>query len=156
MSDLTLDLTLAALPHALGLLCTWRLIWPRWKVIGKSIAYFGVVAWLSSMIGHWSLVPAYAHQGVGLALHLWFCRRHGFTWYAVEDPQRYVALSKQMVGMLDDPSPPQRTPRREELPPLELRTMQCEGEAPPSIELFVDEDFGEAPPHASTGSGDPR
>lgn len=38
------------------------------------------------------------NQGTGLGFHLWFCRKHGFTWYAVEDPQRYVGLSKRAVG----------------------------------------------------------
>ena len=56
------------------------------------------VALLSWWLGHWSLALALAHQGLGMAGHIWFCRRHGFTWYKVEDPERYVALSKQLVG----------------------------------------------------------
>ena len=95
MPPLAFDLLLAALPFALGMMCTWRLIWPGWKIPGKAVFYFGAVAALSLAIGHLSLLFAYAHQAVGLAFHVWFCRRHGFTWYAVEDPERYVALSRQ-------------------------------------------------------------
>ncbi|MEN0060857.1 MAG: hypothetical protein AAGA48_01845 [Myxococcota bacterium] len=97
-----LDLGLAALPFVVGVASTWRLIWPRWKVVGKAVAYFVVVALLSSWLGHWSLLLAYAHQTVGLAFHIWFSRKHGFTWYAVEDPERYVALSKAWVGAGDE------------------------------------------------------
>lgn len=82
---------------------TWRLIWPRWKVAGKVVAYLGMVAGLSIVIGHWSVLVGLLHQAVGIAFHIRFCRRHGFTWYAVEDPGRYVALSMESVGI--DPSP---------------------------------------------------
>ena len=36
------DVLLALPPHLLGLALTWRLIWPRWKVPGKTAfsAYF--------------------------------------------------------------------------------------------------------------------
>jgi hypothetical protein len=93
-----LDLSVAAVPFAVGMAVTWRLVWPKWKVLGKAAAYFTGVGVLSLWIGHWSLPLAFAHQGLGLAVHVWFCRRHGITWYAVEDPERYVRLSKEMVG----------------------------------------------------------
>ncbi|MEM6925371.1 MAG: hypothetical protein AAF602_00465 [Myxococcota bacterium] len=93
-----LDLALAAIPFTLGLAVTWRLIWPRWKVVGKTIAYFGVVALLSRWVGHWSVLVATGHQVLGLGFHVWFSRQHGFTWYAVDDPERYVALSRAWVG----------------------------------------------------------
>ena len=93
-----LDLALAAPPFVAGLALPWRLIWPRWKLPGKAVAYFGAVAVLSVFIGHWSVLLAWLHQGVGIGFHVWFCRRHGFRWYAVEDPERYVALSRQAVG----------------------------------------------------------
>jgi len=104
MSPLLIDLLIAALPFGFGIAITWRLIWPRWKVFGKGLAYFTLVGLLSSWIGHWSLLLALLHQGSGLAIHLWFSKRHGFTWYAVEDPERYVALSKEMVGYVDEPA----------------------------------------------------
>jgi hypothetical protein len=48
---------------------------------------------------------AWIHQGIGLAGHVWFSRKHGFTWYAVEDPERYVALSKAAVESLGAKGP---------------------------------------------------
>ena len=91
-------LLLAAVPFAAGLALTWRLVWPRWKLAGKAVFYFGVVALLSATIGPWSVVVAWLHQGLGIGAHIHFSRKHGFTWYAVEDPERYVALSKAAVG----------------------------------------------------------
>ena len=99
MDPLLLDLFLASPPLLLGLAATWRLVWPRWKIGGKIVAYLVGVAVASWFVGHWSVLLGWLHQGLGLVFHLWFCRRHGFTWYAVEDPERYVELSKQMVGV---------------------------------------------------------
>lgn len=72
-----------------------------------------------------------------MAFHVWFCRRHGSTWYAVEDPERYVALSKQTVGHGE---PPKRAPRVTAIEGVELprnMAIQCEGERP-TIEWRVD------------------
>ena len=55
---------------------------------------------LALLIGHWSVPLAWAHQGLGLAGHVWFSKKHDFTWYAVEDPDRYVTLSKAAVTSL--------------------------------------------------------
>ena len=98
MNPVVVDLLLAGPPFLAGLLLTRKLIWPRWKVWGKTAFYFGAVAVLSLLIGHWSVVLAWLHQGVGFAGHVWFSRKHGFTWWAVKDPERYVALSKASVG----------------------------------------------------------
>jgi len=138
VTPLSLDLALAAIPFSIGIANTWRLIWPRWKVLGKAIAYFAGVGLLSLLIGHWSLLLAFAHQGLGLAVHIWFCNRHGFTWYAVEDTERYVALSKQMVGYVD--APPERKARTNSLNGVALpdnTAMQCEGDKP-AIEWRID------------------
>ena len=99
MHPIALDLLLSALPFVVLAVVTWRLVWPRWKLGGKAVAYFAGVALLSWFVGHWSVLLAWAHQLLGLAFHIGFSRRHGFTWYAVEDPDRYVALSKQWVGV---------------------------------------------------------
>jgi hypothetical protein len=76
---------------------TWQLIWPQWKRWGKlalhPVLYFG----LALLIEYWSVPVASVHQSLGLAGHVWFSKKHGFTWYAVEDPDRYVALSKAAV-----------------------------------------------------------
>jgi hypothetical protein len=103
MSAVLFDVALALPPFVVGLVLTWRVIWPRWKVYGKSVAYVVGVAVLSFFLGHWSVVLGWAHQAMGLAFHLWFCRRNGFTWYSVEDPDRYIALSKAWAGAKEDP-----------------------------------------------------
>ena len=76
------------------------------------------------------------HQGLGLAFHVWFCRVHGFTWYAVEDPERYVQLSKEMVGYVQ----PETSSAPTSVYGVELpanRASQCQGE-PAGIEWSVD------------------
>jgi hypothetical protein len=101
MNPIVLDVILATLPMAALAAVTWRLVWPRWKLIVKLLVQPIVYALLSMLIGHWSVLVAWIHQGVfGLGAHIWFSRKHGFTWYAVEDPARYVQLSKQMVSGL--------------------------------------------------------
>jgi hypothetical protein len=75
-------------------------VWPRWKLYGKLLLHPCIYALLSLAVGHWSIVIAWLHQGLGLGGHMWFSRRHGFKWYAVEDPERYLRLSKEMVGAL--------------------------------------------------------
>jgi hypothetical protein len=57
------------------------------------------VALLSLWIGRGSVLVGWARQLPGLGFHVWFSRRHGFTWYAVEDPARYVGLSRRSVGV---------------------------------------------------------
>lgn len=103
MSQILLDLILALPPFLFGMAVTWRVIWPRWKVPGKAAAYLSGVAALSFFFGHWSVLVAWLHQSVGLFFHYWFCRKHGFTWHAVEDPARYIALSKALVGVSPRP-----------------------------------------------------
>lgn len=61
-----------------------------------------VLAAMSLVIGHWSIPIAWLHQEAGLAGHVRFSKKHGFTWYAIEDPVRYVALSKATVDVLRD------------------------------------------------------
>ena len=122
-----LDLLLAAIPFALGMAATWRLIWPWWKIPGKTAAYFAGVALLSAWIGHWSLLLALAHQGLGLGFHIWFCRRHGLAWYAITDPEEYKRLSRAMLS----PAPPPTPPRVLHGVPLPVgTTLQFEGEKP--------------------------
>src|SRR5690606_3179890 len=85
-----LDVVLATFPMVLVASITWRLVWPRWKLFGKVLLHPFIYAILSVYLGHWSVVIAWIHQGVlGLGGHIWFSRKHGFTWYAVEDPDRY-------------------------------------------------------------------
>ena len=101
MNPLILDVVLATIPMAALAAVTWRVVWPRWKLVAKLVLHPLVYAVLSFYIGHWSVLVAWLHQGVlGLGGHVWFSRKHGFTWYAVEDPERYIRLSREMVGAL--------------------------------------------------------
>jgi len=103
------DAGIATIPMIALALITWRLVWPRWKLVAKVVVHPFLYAILSIFLGAWSILIAWIHQGVlGLGGHIWFSRRHGFTWYAVEDPDRYVALSKAMVSRLNGtpPAPP--------------------------------------------------
>ncbi len=85
---------IASIPALLLSAVTWRLIWPRWKRVTKLFLHPCLYAVLAVFIGPWSVPIAWVHQGIGLAGHVWFSKQYGFTWYAVEDPARYVALSK--------------------------------------------------------------
>jgi hypothetical protein len=100
MHPILLDVVLATIPMAALAAVTWRLVWPRWKLVAKLLVHPCIYALLSLYVGHWSVLIAWVHQGLlGLGGHIWFSRKHGFTWYAVEDPERYVRLSKAMVGV---------------------------------------------------------
>jgi hypothetical protein len=96
---------LATIPALALAAVTWRVVWPRWKLVAKFVAHPLAYAALALVIGFWSVPIAWAHQGAGLAGHIWFCRKHGFTWYAVEDPARYVELSRAAVASLGKRSP---------------------------------------------------
>ncbi|MBM4188486.1 MAG: hypothetical protein FJ206_14380 [Gemmatimonadetes bacterium] len=98
MRPALLDAALATLPALLLAGVTWRVVWPRWKLVGKLLLHPVLYFALALVIGHWSVAVAWVHQAVGLGGHLWFSKKHGFTWYAVEDPDRYVALSKEAVS----------------------------------------------------------
>jgi hypothetical protein len=101
MNPLILDVVLATIPMVALASVTWRVVWPRWKLVAKIVLHPLIYAVLSLLIGHWSVLVAWLHQGLlGLGGHIWFSRKHGFTWYAVEDPDRYVQLSREMVGAL--------------------------------------------------------
>ena len=102
MRNLIPYVVLATLPMVALAAVTWRLVWPRWKLVAKLVLHPCIYAVLAYYIGFWSVVIAWVHQGVlGLGGHIWFSRKHGFTWYSVEDPERYVRLSKEMVGVED-------------------------------------------------------
>lgn len=103
------DVAAATVPMVILAAVTWRLVWPRWKLIAKALVHPFIYALLSLYIGHWSILVAWLHQGLfGLGGHIWFSRKHGFTWYAVEDPERYVVLSKATVAALADRRPGSR------------------------------------------------
>jgi hypothetical protein len=101
MNRIVLDVFLATIPMLVLAAFTWRLVWPRWKLVAKIVLHPCLYAVLSYFIGHWSIAIAWIHQGLlGLGGHIWFSRKHGFTWYAVEDPEEYVRLSKAAVAAM--------------------------------------------------------
>ena len=101
LATLRFDVLLSTIPMVLLAAFTWRLVWPKWKLVAKLLLHPCIYAILSVWIGHWSIAVAWVHQGVlGLGGHIWFSKAHGFKWYAVEDPDRYVALSKQATERL--------------------------------------------------------
>ena len=114
--NVALDVALASPPLLVGLALTWRLIWPRWKVFGKIVAYVVGVGALSSFLGHWSILLGWLHQSTGLLFHVLFCRKHGFTWYAVEDP---VVVGDRTVSGPDG---------REQLRPVDVLTWKWLGD----------------------------
>lgn len=76
----------------------WRITRPRWKLAAKIVLHPCLYALLSLWMGHPVIALAWIHQGLfGLGGHIWFCKTHGFTWYSVEDPQRYAILSQETV-----------------------------------------------------------
>ena len=96
---LLVDLGAAIVPMLVVAMLTWRLVWPRWKLAGKLLLHPCIYGVFSLWIGHWSVLLAWLHQGAGLAGHIWFSRKYGFTWYSVEDPERYVRLSQTALGL---------------------------------------------------------
>lgn len=103
IDELAFDVALSTLPMIFLTAIGWRLVWPRWKLFAKLLIHPCIYLILSIYIHHWTILVAWIHQGVlGLGGHIWFSRKHGFTWYAVEDPERYVELSKHAVGVLSE------------------------------------------------------
>lgn len=100
MPALLLDVILAIIPAWLLAFVTWRIIWPRWKRWGKLALHPVLYLGLALLIGHWIVPVAWIHQGFGLVGHMWFSKKHGFTWYAVENPDRYIALSRASIASL--------------------------------------------------------
>lgn len=100
MNPRLVDMLLATVPALLLATITWRVVWPRWKLVAKLLLHPCFYLALALFIGHWSVLVAWMHQGIGFAGHVWFSQKHGFTWYAVEDPARYMALSKASVESL--------------------------------------------------------
>jgi hypothetical protein len=96
MSSVVVDVLLSLIPLLLVCFATqaWRITRPRWKFVAKLVLHPCAYALLSLWIGHAVIALAWVHQGLlGLGSHLLFCKKHGFTWYAVEDPERYASLS---------------------------------------------------------------
>ena len=72
MRSALLDAALATVPALVLAGVTWRVVWPRWKLVGKLLLHPVFYFALALLIGHWSVPLAWAHQGVGLAGHVLF------------------------------------------------------------------------------------
>ena len=96
MHPVLLDTLLAIMLVFASAAVMWRVVWPKWKLVAKIVIHPCIYALLAMFIGHWSVLVAFLHQVIiGLGSHILFCRKHGFTWYAVEDPERYAQLTKE-------------------------------------------------------------
>lgn len=100
MSEMAWLVFFATLPAVALAVVTWRVVWPRWKLVVKLLLHPCLYFGLALLVGYWSVPVAWVHQGIGLGGHIWFSRKHGFTWYAVEDPARYMALSRASIDAL--------------------------------------------------------
>lgn len=69
-----------------------RFVAPRWKLVGKLLVYLGVTGLLSATVGKWALVWIFGHQLLGVAGHIWWCRKHEINWFTCEPRDRYLAL----------------------------------------------------------------
>lgn len=104
IENLVLDVALSTVPMLMLAAIGWRLVWPRWKLFAKILIHPCIYLILSIYIHHWSILLAWLHQGVlGLGGHIWFSRKHGFKWYAVDDVELYIDLSKRAMGVVSGP-----------------------------------------------------
>jgi uncharacterized membrane protein len=85
-------LALASIIWIAGFLLFGRFIAPRWKVVGKLLVYLLVTAMLSRTVGHFALIWIIAHPVLGIAGHIWWCRKHGINWLTCEPREKYLAL----------------------------------------------------------------
>ncbi len=66
---------------------------PWRRRLSKRAFYFGGTALLSRGPGRpWTFVWVLGLPGVGLAFHLWWCRRHGIDPLTAEPKERYYEL----------------------------------------------------------------
>lgn len=63
MNRILVDVALATIPMVALAALTWRLVWPKWKLVVKLLLHPCIYAILSFYIGHWSVAVAWVHQG---------------------------------------------------------------------------------------------
>ena len=85
-------LALAVIIWIAGFLLFGRFIAPHWKVVGKLLVYLVVTAILSRTVGHFALIWIIGHPALGIAGHIWWCRKHGIDWLTCEPREKYLAL----------------------------------------------------------------
>ncbi len=89
---MALDLAIAVVLWSVGFTLFGRFIAPRWKVGGKLVFYLAVSTVLTWWVGHWSLIWIVGHPLLGVAGHVWWCRRNGINWITCEPRDRYLEL----------------------------------------------------------------
>ncbi len=98
MSTVQFDLAVAVAIWPAGFAVFGRFIAPRWKVFGKLVFYLAVAALLSAWLGHWSLIWIVGHQLLGVAGHIWWCRRNEINWLNCTPRDRYLELRPWAAG----------------------------------------------------------
>lgn len=62
------------------------------RKLAKFAAYLGIVALLSSAVGHWSIVAILGLLAFGVGVHFWWCLAHQINPLTAEPRDRYFAL----------------------------------------------------------------
>lgn len=75
---------------------TWNLICPNWKRYGKVIFSLLIATVLAINFGWWSLIFVIGHPLIGLAVHIWWCRKCGLNWKS-PDADEYRASQQAWV-----------------------------------------------------------
>jgi hypothetical protein len=66
---------------------------PAWRKLSKWVFYFGVTGLLSRRPGRpWTFAWVFGLPGLGLAFHLWWCKKHGINPLTAEPKERYYEL----------------------------------------------------------------
>ncbi len=66
---------------------------PALRRLSKWALYFGVTGLLSRGPGRpWTLLWVFGLPGIGLAFHLWWCKKHGIDPLTAEPKERYYEL----------------------------------------------------------------
>lgn len=79
-----------------------RFIRPRWKAVGKGIAFLTLSYLLLIWIDLWAWPLILTHQAVGITGHIVICRRYGINWVTIEPRQKYIALMEKWGGGTPD------------------------------------------------------
>ena len=91
-------LALAAAVWGASYLLFGRFIVPRWKVAAKLGFYLAGVALLHYLTGRWALIWVIGQPALGIAGHIWWCRRNAINWITCHPRGRYLALRPWAAG----------------------------------------------------------
>lgn len=89
------DLFIAAELHLLGILAFGHFEAKTHiaRKISKSLFLLGIVAIISWFFGSpWGAVAAVVMMGIGLSVHVWWCRKHGIGILSAEPRDKYYSL----------------------------------------------------------------